>query len=158
MNIEEKFLEVGDNLYGVDNEIYTVENVNKEQIIVKFYKKIYLTYNSGYNQEIQIKEEYLYFSFDDIGIKIFFKEGDCYKSANELLEDNDYSNYIKNLNNRINKEVINEKKRQEYIASFRPNTIKITNEDVNKILLSYYNEEKSFEEEKENLFLNHLNL
>ena len=142
-------LEIGDTLYGINNEIYTIENIDNEQIVVKFYKKIYITYNSGNNQEIQIKEEDLYFSIDDIGILIFFKEGDCYKSVNELLDDTDYLNYIKNLNNRIKDEKANEKKRLEYIEALRPNTIKIARKDLDSILSLYYNEEKSLKEEIE---------
>lgn len=144
-----KNFEIGDTLYGINNEVYTIENVDNEQIIVKFYKKIYITYNSGHNKEVKIKEEDLYFSFDDIGIQIFFKEGDCYKSVNELLDDKDYLNYVKNLNNRIANERTNERKRLQYIESLRPNTIKITNKDLNSILVSYSDEKKNLNEEIE---------
>lgn len=144
-----KCLEIGDTLYGINNEIYTIENIDNEQIVIKFYKKIYLTYNSGNNQEVKIKEEDLYFSFDDIGLQLFFKEGDCYKSVNELLEDTDYLNYIKNLNNRIEIENLNEQKKLQYIEALSPNTRKITNKDIDLILSSYYDEEKSLKEEKD---------
>lgn len=144
-----KGLEIGDTLYGINNEIYIIENINSEQIIIKFYKKIYITYNSGNNQEVKIKKENLYFSFDDIGIKIFLKEGDGYKSINELLEDSDYLDYTKNLNNRLENERMEEEKRLQYIESLRPNTIKITSKDLNSILVSYCDEEKSLNEEIE---------
>lgn len=144
-----KGLEIGDILYGINNEIYTIENIDNEQIVIKFYKKIYLTYNLGHNQEVKIKEENLFFSFDDIGIQLFFKEGDCYKSVNELLDDTDYLNYIKNLNNRIEMENLNEQKRLQYIEALRPNTRKITNKDIDLILSSYSDEGKSLREEKE---------
>lgn len=153
-----KVLEIGDTLYGINNEIYTIENIDNEQIVIKFYKKIYLTYNSGHNQEVKIKEEDLYFSFDDIGIQIFFKEGDCYKSVNELLDDTDYLNYIKNLNNRIANERINENFRNtKQISDFCNDKFKYNNlsmaiigknveyiekKKINNIILKKINEKK----------------
>lgn len=144
-----EYLKLGDTLYGTNNEIYTIENIDNEQIVIKFYKKIYLTYNAGNNQEIRIKEENLYFSFKDIGIRLFLKEGDCYKSVNELLEDIDYSNYLNNLNNRIEKENLKEQERLQYIESLRPNARKITNKDIDLILSSYSDDEKNLKEENE---------
>lgn len=144
-----KEFKIGDTLYGINNEVYTIENIDNKQIIVKFYKKIYITYNAGNNQEVKIKEEHLYYSFDDIGIKIFFKEGDCYKSINDLSADTEYLNYIKNFKNRIENERIREEKRLQYIESLRPNTIKITNKDLNSILVSYSDEKKNLNEEIE---------
>lgn len=32
-------------LYGVNNEIYNVESINEQQIIVKYLRKIHITYN-----------------------------------------------------------------------------------------------------------------
>lgn len=147
--MEKEKLEIGNTLYGINNEIYTIEKIDDEQIVVKFYKKIYVTYNSSNNKEIQIKEENLYFSFDNIGITIFFKEGDCYKNVSELFKDTDYINYIKNLNNRIEVENQNERKRLQYIESLRPNTIKITKEKKDAILSSYSDDDKNLIEEKE---------
>ena len=37
-----KNFEIGDTLYGINNEVYTIEHIDNEQIIVKFYKKIYI--------------------------------------------------------------------------------------------------------------------
>lgn len=147
--MEKEKLEIGNTLYGINNEIYTIEKIEDEQIVVKYYKKIYVTYNSSNNKEVQIKEEDIYFSFDDIGITIFFKEGDCYKNVSELFADTDYINYIKNLNNRIEVENQNERKRLQYIESLRPNTIKITKEKKDVILSSYSDDEKNLIEEKE---------
>ena len=67
-----KEMKINDILYGVNNEIYTIESINNKQIIVKYLKKIHITYNSGNNQETRIKEEDLYFLENDIGIKLFF--------------------------------------------------------------------------------------
>ena len=142
-------LKLGDKLYGINNEIYTIENIDNEQIVIKFHRKVYLTYNAGNNQKIRIKEENLYFSFKDIGIKLFFKEGDCYKSVNELLEDIDYSNYLNNLNNRIENENLKEQERLQYIEALRPNARKITNKDIDLILSYYSDDEKNLKEEKE---------
>ena len=148
--MEKEKLEIGNTLYGINNEIYTIEKIEDEQIVVKYYKKIYVTYNSSNNKEVQIKEEDIYFSFDDIGITIFFKEGDCYKNVSELFADTDYINYIKNLNNRIEVENQNERKRLQYIESLRPNTIKITKEKKDVILSSYSDDEKNGEPVKVN--------
>ena len=81
-------------------------------------------------------------------IKIFFKDGDCYKSLDELYEDKDYSNYKENLENRMKLEEEKEQKRMKYIESLRPNSKKITKEDIDLILSSYSEEEKSLEEER----------
>lgn len=147
--MEKEKLEIGNTLYGINNEIYTIEKIDDEQIVVKYYKKIYVTYNAFNNKEVQIKEENLYFSFDKIGITIFFKEGDCYKDVRELFKDTDYINYIKNLNNRIEVEKQKEQKRLQYIESLRPNTIKITKEKKDAILSSYSDDDKNLIEEKE---------
>lgn len=138
-----KELKIGDTWYGINNEIYTIENIDNEQIVIKFFRKVYLTYNVGNNQEIKIKEENLYFSFKDIGIKLFFKEGDGYKSTNELLDDVDYLNYLSNLNNRIENENLKEQERLQYIEALRPNARKITNKDIDLILSSYSDDEKN---------------
>ena len=135
-------------LYGVNNEIYNVESINEQQIIVKYLRKIHITYNLGSDEEVSLKEEKLYFSKNDIGIKIFFKDGDCYKSLDELYEDKDYSNYKENLENRMKLEEEKEQKRMKYIESLRPNSKKITKEDIDLILSSYSEEEKSLEEER----------
>ena len=135
-------------LYGVNNEIYNVESINEQQIIVKYLRKIHITYNLGSDEEVSLKEEKLYFSKNDIGIKIFFRDGDCYKSLDELYEDKDYSNYKENLENRMKLEEEKEQKRMKYIESLRPNSKKITKEDIDLILSSYSEEEKSLEEER----------
>lgn len=147
--MSKEYLKLGNTLYGTNNKIYTIENIENGQIVIKFYRKVYLTYNMGSNQEVRINEENLYFSFKDIGIKLFFKEGDCYKSIDELLDDMDYSNYLNNLNNRIEKENLKEQKRLQYIESLRPNARKIMNKDIDLILLSYSDDEKNLKEENE---------
>ena len=47
-------------LYGVNNEIYNVESINEQQIIVKYLRKIHITYNLGSDEEVSLKEEKLY--------------------------------------------------------------------------------------------------
>lgn len=37
--MEKEKLEIGNTLYGINNEIYTIEKIDDEQIVVKFYKK-----------------------------------------------------------------------------------------------------------------------
>ena len=59
-------------LYGVNNEIYNVESINEQQIIVKYLRKIHITYNLGSDEEVSLKEEKLYFSKNDIGNKNIF--------------------------------------------------------------------------------------
>ena len=139
--------EIDDTLYGINNEVYTIENIENEQIVVKCYKKIYITFNSGNNQEVKIKEEILYFSFNDIGIKLFFKEDDCFKPLNELFKDNDYLEFVDNLNNRKKTEEDVRRKELEYIESLKPNAKQIETNDINTILSSYTDENKSMSEE-----------
>lgn len=136
-------------LYGINNEVYTIESREASQINVKYYRKLYITYNLGHNQETRIKEEHLSFLENDIGIKLFFKDGDCYKTIDELYKDNDYSKYHENLQNRVKMNEEKEQKRLKYIESWRPNTKKITSKDIDLILSSYSDEEKNMKEEKD---------
>ena len=148
MNDSDK-IQVDKKLYGVNNEIYTIQSIDDEQIIIKYLKELQITYNSGNDKKTIIKEEDLYFTYKDIGIKLFFKIDDCNKPIKALYEDADYSNYTENLKNREKIEEEIEQKRIEFIESLRPNSKKITNEDRDLILSSYEDEAKSMKEEKE---------
>ena len=99
MNDSDK-IQVDKKLYGVNNEIYTIQSIDDEQIIIKYLKELQITYNSGNDKKTIIKEEDLYFTYKDIGIKLFFKIDDCNKPIKALYEDADYSNYTENLKNR----------------------------------------------------------
>ena len=142
-------LDVNNTLYGTNNEVYTIESIEDNQINVIYYRKLYITYNLGNNQETRINEEHISFFIEDIGIKIFFKDGDCYKTIDELYKDKDYLKYNENLQNRVKMDEEKEQKRLEYIESLRPNSKKITSEDIDLILSSYSDEEKSLKEEKD---------
>ena len=142
-------LDVNNTLYGINNEVYTIESIEDNQINVIYYRKIHITYNLGNNQETRINEEHISFFIEDIGIKIFFKDGDCYKTIDELYKDKDYLKYNENLQNRVKMDEEKEQKRLEYIESLRPNSKKITSEDIDLILSSYSDEEKSLKEEKD---------
>ena len=142
-------LDVNNTLYGTNNEVYTIESIEDNQINVIYYRKLHITYNLGNNQETRINEEHISFFIEDIGIKIFFKDGDCYKTIDELYKDKDYLKYNENLQNRVKMDEEKEQKRLEYIESLRPNSKKITSEDIDLILSSYSDEEKSLKEEKD---------
>lgn len=142
-------LNVNNTLYGINNEVYTIESIEDNQINVIYYRKLHITYNLGNNQETRINEEHISFFIEDIGIKIFFKDGDCYKTIDELYKDKDYLKYNENLQNRVKMDKEKEQKRLEYIESLRPNSKKITSEDIDLILSSYSDEEKSLKEEKD---------
>lgn len=142
-------LNVNNTLYGINNEVYTIESIEDNQINVIYYRKLHITYNLGNNQETRINEEHISFFIEDIGIKIFFKDGDCYKTIDELYKDKDYLKYNENLQNRVKMDEEKEQKRLEYIESLRPNSKKITSEDIDLILSSYSDEEKSLKEEKD---------
>ncbi len=142
-------LDVNNTLYGINNEVYTIESIEDNQINVIYYRKLHITYNLGNNQETKINEEHISFFIEDIGIKIFFKDGDCYKTIDELYKDKDYLKYNENLQNRVKMDEEKEQKRLEYIESLRPNSKKITSEDIDLILSSYSDEEKSLKEEKD---------
>ena len=142
-------LDVNNTLYGTNNEVYTIESIEDNQINVIYYRKLYITYNLGNNQETRINEEHISFFIEDIGIKLFFKDGDCYKTIDELYKDKDYLKYNENLQNRVKMDEEKEQKRLEYIESLRPNSKKITSEDIDLILSSYSDEEKSLKEEKD---------
>ena len=142
-------LDVNNTLYGTNNEVYTIESIEDNQINVIYYRKLYITYNLGNNQETRINEEHISFFIEDIGIKIFFKDGDCYKTIDELYKDKDYLKYNENLQNRVKMDEEKEQKTLEYIESLRPNSKKITSEDIDLILSSYSDEEKSLKEEKD---------
>ena len=142
-------LDVNNTLYGTNNEVYTIESIEDNQINVIYYRKLYITYNLGNNQETRINEEHISFFIEDIGVKIFFKDGDCYKTIDELYKDKDYLKYNENLQNRVKMDEEKEQKRLEYIESLRPNSKKITSEDIDLILSSYSDEEKSLKEEKD---------
>ena len=142
-------LNVNNTLYGINNEVYTIESIEENQINVIYYRKLHITYNLGNNQETRINEEHISFFIEDIGIKIFFKDGDCYKTIDELYKDKDYLKYNENLQNRVKMDEEKEQKRLEYIESLRPNSKKITSEDIDLILSSYSDEEKSLKEEKD---------
>lgn len=142
-------LDVNNTLYGINNEVYTIESIEDNQINVIYYRKLHITYNLGNNQETRINEEHIFFFIEDIGIKIFFKDGDCYKTIDELYKDKDYLKYNENLQNRVKMDEEKEQKRLEYIESLRPNSKKITSEDIDLILSSYSDEEKSLKEEKD---------
>ena len=142
-------LDVNNTLYGINNEVYTIESIEDNQINVIYYRKLYITYNLGNNQETRINEEHISFFIEDIGIKLFFKDGDCYKTIDELYKDKDYLKYNENLQNRVKMDEEKEQKRLEYIESLRPNSKKITSEDIDLILSSYSDEEKSLKEEKD---------
>lgn len=142
-------LNVNNTLYGINNEVYTIESIEDNQINVIYYRKLHITYNLGNNQETRINEEHISFFIEDIGIKIFFKDGDCYKTIDELYKDKDYLKYNENLQNRVKMDEEKERKRLEYIESLRPNSKKITSEDIDLILSSYSDEEKSLKEEKD---------
>lgn len=142
-------LNVNNTLYGINNEVYTIESIKDNQINVIYYRKLHITYNLGNNQETRINEEHISFFIEDIGIKIFFKDGDCYKTIDELYKDKDYLKYNENLQNRVKMDEEKEQKRLEYIESLRPNSKKITSEDIDLILSSYSDEEKSLKEEKD---------
>lgn len=146
-NNNENYLYIGSTLYGIKNEIYTIEKIDDEKIEVRFLKKVNITYNMGRDTKVQIREVTSCFLYKDIGIRLFFKEGDCYREATELFNDIDYLNYRKNLNSRIAEERKVEEKRIKYIESLRPNTKKITNTDLNLLLLSYSNESENLSEE-----------
>lgn len=142
-------LDVNNTLYGINNEVYTIESIEDNQINVIYYRKLHITYNLGNNQETRINEEHISFFIEDIGVKIFFKDGDCYKTIDELYKDKDYLKYNENLQNRVKMDEEKEQKRLEYIESLRPNSKKITSEDIDLILSSYSDEEKSLKEEKD---------
>lgn len=142
-------LDVNNTLYGINNEVYTIESIEDNQINVIYYRKLHITYNLGNNQETRINEEHISFFIEDIGIKLFFKDGDCYKTIDELYKDKDYLKYNENLQNRVKMDEEKEQKRLEYIESLRPNSKKITSEDIDLILSSYSDEEKSLKEEKD---------
>lgn len=142
-------LDVNNTLYGINNEVYTIESIEDNQINIIYYRKLYITYNLGNNQETRINEEHISFFIEDIGVKIFFKDGDCYKTIDELYKDKDYLKYNENLQNRVKMDEEKEQKRLEYIESLRPNSKKITSEDIDLILSSYSDEEKSLKEEKD---------
>ncbi len=148
MNDSDK-IQVDKKLYGTNNEIYTIQSLDDEQIIIKYLKELQITYNSRNDKKTIIKEEDLYFTYKDIGIKLFFKIDDCNKPIKALYEDADYLNYTDNLKNREKIEEEIEQKRIEYIESLRQNSKKITNEDRNLILSSYEDEAKSMKEETE---------
>lgn len=143
----ENYLYIGSTLYGIKNEIYTIEKIDDEKIEVSFLKKVNITYNMGRDTRVEIKEATRYFLYKDIGILLFLKEGDCYRDATELFNDIDYLNYRKNLNTRIEEERKVEEKRIKHIESLRPNTKKITNTDLNLLLSSYSNESENLSEE-----------
>ena len=142
-------LNVNNTLYGINNEVYTIESIEDNQINVIYYRKLHITYNLGNNQETRINEEHISFFIEDIGVKIFFKDGDCYNTIDELYKDKDYLKYNENLQNRVKMDEEKEQKRLEYIESLRPNSKKITSEDIDLILSSYSDEEKSLKEEKD---------
>ena len=89
-------LDVNNTLYGINNEVYTIESIEDNQINIIYYRKLYITYNLGNNQETRINEEHISFFIEDIGVKIFCKDGDCYKTIDELYKDKDYLKYNEN--------------------------------------------------------------
>ena len=50
-------LDVNNTLYGINNEVYTIESIEDNQINIIYYRKLYITYNLGNNQETRINEE-----------------------------------------------------------------------------------------------------
>ena len=153
MNDSDK-IQVDKKLYGVNNEIYTIQSIDDEQIIIKYLKELQITYNSGNDKKTIIKEEDLYFTYKDIGIKLFFKIDDCNKPIKALYEDADYSNYTENLKNRekIEEEiekVLDSGKIDELTA--KPNKIGVS-EDRKDLLDEYlYFFRKNFEDDFDKL-------
>jgi len=136
-----------DILYGKNNEKYNIKAIEDNTITVSYCKKIIIKYNVNNEEKIEYKEECLKFGEHEIGTRIFLKKDDGKKSAQELLEDNDYIDYKENLYKRIEKEEKAKKEQEEYIKKFAPE-IKMSPKEKDLKLIEYENKEISMKEEQ----------
>lgn len=135
-------------LYGIDNKEYIIKEIKGSNIEVEYNREVLITKNAGLEKDVQNYQETLLFNTKDIGITIFFRLNDCYKTINDLLEDNLYQEYKENLYVRQKNE---EQKRIEELEDIKKNApeIEITNKEIDIKLLEYEDKELSEKEEKE---------